>query len=153
MSGARRVEVGAAVACLVLAVLAALFTLFGPTITVSTQSSTSVSAGAGEDAPDQVVSTTEHWSLYDDGIEPAAGVYIGLMLALAVGIAVLAAAHGRAHVTRAAAPLWAVAGAMLALALIAGFSIGLFFFPAALAAIIAAVAGTMSSRQLRRSPA
>ena len=80
-------------------------------------------------------------------------MYIILMIALSLAVVALAFAHGRLSAMGAVAPLWVAAAAMLFLALIAGFSIGLFFLPAGLAAIVAAVAGTMRTGQLRRNAA
>jgi hypothetical protein len=154
MINVRRVELGAAVACVTLAALAALYALFGPTISVSTSEGVSVanSTGADEPIPEPTVTNTDHRSLYEDGIETAAIVYIGLMVGLAA-VLLLAMVHGRSTATRSAAPVWSVAAAMMLFALIAGFSIGLLFFPAALAAIVAAAAGTARGRELRRSAA
>ena len=155
MSMARRIELTGAIACLVLAVLGALYALFGPTISVSTSESVSVanSTGADEPIPEPIVTNTDHRSLYEDGIETAAVVYIGLMVGLSGAVLLLAMVHGRSTATRSAAPVWSVAAAMMLFALIAGFSIGLLFFPAALAAIVAAAAGTARGRELRRSAA
>jgi hypothetical protein len=162
MINVRRVELAAAVACVTLAVLAAVYALFGPTISVSTSESaiavSSISDGdldqrGAHPEPQPVTETTEHRSLYDDGIEPAAVVYIALMVGLAACVLLLATAHGRSTATRGAAPMSSAAAAMLFLALIAGFSIGLLFLPAALAAIVAAFAGTAHGRELRRSAA
>jgi hypothetical protein len=145
---ARRIELIAAAACVALAILGAAYALFGPTVSVSTQSSVAAQSG-DPPVPATVVVTEEHRSMYDDGVEPAAALYLALMLVLAACVAALAFAHGRSCVTRSAMPAWAAAATLTVLALLAGFSIGLFFLPAGLAAIVAAAAASRYAAQLR----
>jgi hypothetical protein len=146
---ARRIELIAAAACVALAILGTAYALFGPTVSVSTQSSVAAQPAGDPPVPETVVVTEEDRSMYDDGVEPAAALYLALMLVLAAGVAALAFAHGRSWVTRSATPLWAAAASTTLLALLAGFSIGLFFLPVALAAIVAAAAASRYAAQLR----
>ena len=154
MSAGRRIELASAAACVALAGLASLYVIFGPTITSSTATSVSVEDPARGEAspPEPVVVTSEHRSLYEDGIETAVVVYIGLMMALAAGVLVLATLRGRFPATRSSAPSWIAASFMLFFALLAALSIGLFFMPAALVALFSAAATSRDSERLRVAP-
>jgi len=139
---ARRVELAAASACLVLAMLGTGITLFAPTSTVTTETSIVASPPGAPDEPTGAPQvTTAHRTMLDDGIEPAAAAYIGIMALLGFAVATRAMLRP-SGICSGAAFGWAPAAAMLALALIAGFSIGLFFLPAALAGCAAATAAS-----------
>jgi hypothetical protein len=147
-----RAELIAAALCVMLGVLAAAYALFRPTITVAIERATADERFTGIDAipPDTVIITNTRRSMFEGGVEPSAAVYLALMTALPAGIAALAFAHGRWPATRSAAPLWGAAVALTLLSLIAGFSIGPFFLPAALAAVVSAAAASRYAAQLRR---
>jgi len=140
----RRIELTAAVACAALGVVAALYALFGPTIRVSTESAIAGDPAQGLDAvpPDSVAITNQHRSMFEDGVEPGAAVALGVMAALCLLVVLLATMHGRSPATRRSTPIWAAAVALVFFTFVTGFSVGLFFLPAALAAILAALAAS-----------
>ena len=145
MSATRRIELIAAAACAALGVSGALYALFGPTISVSTETAVAsdTTPGAGSAPPETVTITTDQRSMFDDGVEPGAWVVLAVMVGLSALVAVLAFVHGRSPATRRSTPLWGAAAALVSLAFITGFSVGLFLMPAALAAIVAAIAASM----------
>jgi len=145
------IEVAAAALAAAFGAISVAVTLFAPT--VSTMSATAPAVSVASDGSiitaGPGVVTSETVSLYEDGVESAlivALVAVALMLAWLVAAAYL---HGRAGVFVTSAPVWAPALLLCAFVFVTGFSIGLFFFPSALFALIAAIAATRTAHNLR----
>jgi hypothetical protein len=146
---ARIVEIVAAVLCLLLTLIGLGIASFAA---AETHTSEAVVVSYTDDAthddiPEPVV--TEETTSFLDDVEPVALIYLIVMLLLGVTVLTLTLLHGRWPATASDVPFWITAMIMLGLVLIAGFSIGLFFLPATLAAIITAIAGTLHARRLR----
>lgn len=133
----RRLEALFGIAALALGLAGLGFALFGPVYSVAGERVEVRSDGT-------VVRTSFRGPserLIDRGLPSRARVYLGVMVAAMVGAVMGGVAHARFRVWPAFALLWASAVVLFLGALVAGFSIGLFFMPAAGAALLAAVCG------------
>lgn len=92
-----------------------------------------------ESAAGTVVVTTEHHS---PGFEWLAAIALTLVALLLVWLVVAATLHAQLGIIRTSAALWVPALVLTLFAWATGFSVGLFFVPSALFALLAAAAAT-----------
>jgi len=126
--------VGAALAGVLMGVVAGLFLVFSPVY--QGVSETATSSGG-------VVSGTYGATLLEQN-----GAWVLLLLCLPVTVAAIGLV-GAARRNRLL--VWAPAAVLLGFSLLAGFSIGLFYVPAAVALLLAAVTVQRSGETRRRS--
>jgi hypothetical protein len=79
-----------------------------------------------------------HFSLFQSGIEPMTWVFLAILAASFVLVGISAAQHSRSGHSLWRVPLWVATVLILTFVLVAGLSIGLFFAPAGLLALLAA---------------
>jgi hypothetical protein len=147
---ARVVEFAAAMGTAIFGVAGVIFVVFAPTI--STQSATSSAVSV---APGSVITTSpgggvtsQTTSMFEDGVERAVIVALILVALLLAWLVVAAFLHGRAGAFTGSPPVWLPALLLCTFVILAGFSIGLFFFPSAVLALVTAV-----RHQTRTQPA
>jgi hypothetical protein len=148
---ARTAEVAAAIGAAIFGAASIAFTLFAPTVSTMSVSAPPVTYGPGgmPTVPTTSVATSETTSLFEDGVEQALIVALILLALLFAWLVVSALLHGRPDAFRSSAPVWAPAIVLCVFVFLAGFSIGLFFLPSALFALVAAIAATAHARNLR----
>ena len=117
-----------------------LYALFGPTGSyVQVESSTGGSTTVTESG------STSMWA--DEDLEIVTIVFLLVMLVCIIGVIAGAVLHGRTQKASGRVILWASAVTLLMGTILSGFSIGLFLFPGALLAVVAAVlASTRTDR-------
>ncbi len=123
---------GAALAAHALAWVAAVFFAFAPTY--SGESSTAVNRGA-----ESVTETVRYTQTMLEANGPGV-IFLLLVPVLLTGIALLAIRSANDGQMRRAAFIWVPTVALLGLCVLAVMSIGLFYLPAALALLTAAIA-------------
>ena len=145
---ARTTEVAAAVGAAIVGAASMLFVLIAPT--VSTMSGTSaVVAADGSLVQAGSTGTVETHSLMEDGAEGAVIVALVILAMMFAWLVVAAFLHGHAGGFRSSLPIWIPAVLLCVFVFLTGFSIGLFFVPSALLALIAAIAATGHARSAR----
>lgn len=132
MALARRVELVAGVLAALLGTAGLAYALFGPTATVETRT-------AGPDGGRVIEHRTE--SLAEQGLEPVTAGFMAAALLVMLGVGAGAYVHARRGRPLGQRLMWLCTAILLPAAFLTGFSVGLFFLPAALAALAASVAG------------
>lgn len=120
---ARRVEVLAGVTAGALGIVGWLYALFGPVYTSSEGS---------------------HASVVQMSLNLTSATFFVVMLLSIIGVVVGAYLHGKQRWAAGLIVLWFSTALFLVGTVLSGFSVGLFFLPATLAALIASVVGTRS---------
>lgn len=100
------------------------YALFGPTYS-------SVTCTGG-------VCVGGHNALIDEGVDPRAWIYFALVVLVIAGVAITALAYHQQTRFGTRSALWILSGILLFLTWLGSFSVGLFFIPAVLLALLAA---------------
>ena len=147
---ARRIEVIAALACILLTLFGLLAALVTPSSSESSEA-IAVSSDNGTSPPPEII-VIEGTSSWTDDVEPITVAYVIVIVGTGVLVGILGIAHGRLLRTNISPVIWVGAALMAGLALIGALSIGLFFLPAVIAAFVTAGASGAYAAQRRSSP-
>ena len=132
--GARHWELFSGLAAAVLGLLSLAYVVFGPTYRYTSMTAT-------VDGP--VHTESGRASLAQPGLEPVTAIFLVVILAAVVGVAVGASLHSRWGGQVGLKLLWLSAVVLLGGAFLRVFSVGLYLLPVALLALLAATAGLM----------
>ena len=132
--GARHWELFGGLAATVLGLLGLAYMVFGPTYRYTSMTATA-------DGPVHTVSGRA--SLAQQGLEPVTVVFLLVILAAVVGVAVSVSVHSWWGGQAGLKLLWLSTVVLLGGAFLSLFSVGLYLLPVAFLALLAAMAGLM----------